>query len=432
MSSGAPMYYIGCRLSLMSKAKLRYEGTLAGIDTEKCTVELHNVQSFGTEDRVPPPNVIPPTPGSYDLIIFNGHDLDDLKVIPDRNPIEMQDPAIINAPKRNEKRADSGKNNNDQNNRVSPVGKPVSAIGQKPSNNAHVNNNNRNRQSNTNSGSMQNNNNNNIARTNSKKGNDDIQEKRGPSNNADQQQNQKPVNAWKTGNLAQKTRDQRDQRNRYEERREEIQRQKLEREKKEKADLEKYKQTEFDFNAGLAKFEKEAVAKDGKKDGNDAGDKEIAQKLAAASLEEGEIPAEKADKKSKKKSKKYYDAKTSIFDNISSEVADAESAKAARLPRFQERKLNSETFGIPEKPMFYNNRGGNNDGNRGGYNNNRQGGYNNNRQGGYNNNNRGYNNNRQGGYNNNNRGVNSGYNRDNRSAGIGGGYVRGRNNDSRQ
>merc|ERR1712157_470036 len=59
----------------------------------------------------------------------------------------------------------------------------------------------------------------------------------------------------------------------YEERREEIQRQKLEREKKEKADLEKYKQTEFDFNAGLAKFEKEVVVKDGnKKDDGVAAD----------------------------------------------------------------------------------------------------------------------------------------------------------------
>ena len=98
----APLYYIGCRLSLMSKAKLRYEGTLAGIDTEKCTVELHNVQSFGTENRCPE-NKIPPTPGTYDLIIFNGHDLDDLKVVPKDEPIEQQDPAIINAPKKTSK-----------------------------------------------------------------------------------------------------------------------------------------------------------------------------------------------------------------------------------------------------------------------------------------------------------------------------------------
>lgn len=96
-------YYIGCRLSLMSKAKLRYEGTLAGIDTEKCTVELHNVQSFGTEDRVPEKPVAR-TPGTYDLIIFNGHDLEDLQVIPQKEEgIEQQDPAIINAPKKTAK-----------------------------------------------------------------------------------------------------------------------------------------------------------------------------------------------------------------------------------------------------------------------------------------------------------------------------------------
>jgi len=89
--------YIGCTLSLTSKAQIRYKGILAGIDTVNCTLTLHKVQSFGTENRCPE-NKIPPTPGTYDLIIFNGHDIEDVTVITKMD--QLNDPAIINAQKK--------------------------------------------------------------------------------------------------------------------------------------------------------------------------------------------------------------------------------------------------------------------------------------------------------------------------------------------
>lgn len=135
------------------------------------------------------------------------------------------------------------------------------------------------------------------------------------------------------------------------------------------------------------------------------------------SLEEGEIPDETAKKTSKKT---FYEPKKSFFDSISCEATDKNTD---RIPRFKERKLNSETFGIPERSRNYGNyRGGHyrNNNNNNGYNNRSQGGYNNNngqnRNGGYQNNRQGgsyssgNNNNsnngqaQRGGYNNNNRG----------------------------
>jgi protein LSM14 len=89
--------YIGCTLSLISKAKIRYTGVLASIDTANTTLTLHKVQSHGTEDRTPG-KFIPPQPGTYDMIIFNGHDIEDLSVV-QKEPEPIQDPAILNMQK---------------------------------------------------------------------------------------------------------------------------------------------------------------------------------------------------------------------------------------------------------------------------------------------------------------------------------------------
>merc|ERR1712178_558489 len=88
---------------------------------------------------------------------------------------------------------------------------------------------------------------------------------------------------------------------------------------------------------------------------------------------------------SDKNNEVYYDAKKSFFDNISCEATEIkQSDNGQRMSRFQERKLNSETFGIPEHPNYRGRgRGGYRGRGRGGY------GYNNyNNQGGYNNYNR--------------------------------------------
>jgi len=97
--------HLGCTLSLTSKANIRYEGVLKGIDTDKCTLTLNNVQSFGTEDRSA--KVIPPMQDVYDLIIFNGHDIQDVQVVERENDSPAMDPAIMKAEKR---RSGDGKN----------------------------------------------------------------------------------------------------------------------------------------------------------------------------------------------------------------------------------------------------------------------------------------------------------------------------------
>ena len=66
MSRTARQPHLGCTLSLISKANIRYEGILKGIDTDKCTLTLNNVQSYGTENRAA--KIIPPT-GSVCIVI---------------------------------------------------------------------------------------------------------------------------------------------------------------------------------------------------------------------------------------------------------------------------------------------------------------------------------------------------------------------------
>jgi len=100
MSQGG-IPYIGCRISLISKSGIRYEGFLYNIDTKESTVALQNVRSFGTEGRRKDGQDIPPSNNLYDYIIFRGADIQDLKVCeaPPSAPTPQpppHDPAIIN------------------------------------------------------------------------------------------------------------------------------------------------------------------------------------------------------------------------------------------------------------------------------------------------------------------------------------------------
>lgn len=119
MSTGAP--FIGSKISLISKAEIRYEGILYQVDTKESTVTLAKgiiidadyitismlffcfgslpVRSFGTEGR-PSSKHIPPRSEVYEFIIFRGSDIKDLNVseMPAEEPTSPpQDPAILSA-----------------------------------------------------------------------------------------------------------------------------------------------------------------------------------------------------------------------------------------------------------------------------------------------------------------------------------------------
>uniref|UniRef100_A0A8C8ZC38 Sm domain-containing protein n=1 Tax=Prolemur simus TaxID=1328070 RepID=A0A8C8ZC38_PROSS len=94
LSGGKP--YIGSKVSLISTAEIRYEGTLHTVDTKNSTISLAKVQSLGTEDR---PTDYPVTPQDevFEYIIFRRSIIKELTVREPPKPqcYLPQDPAII-------------------------------------------------------------------------------------------------------------------------------------------------------------------------------------------------------------------------------------------------------------------------------------------------------------------------------------------------
>ncbi|CAJ1051379.1 protein LSM14 homolog B-like [Xyrichtys novacula] len=96
MSAAGGTPYIGSKISLISKAQIRYEGILSSVDTDRSTVALAKVRSYGTEDRhtdIP----VPPKDEIYEFIIFRGSDIKDITVSepPKAHHGLPRDPAII-------------------------------------------------------------------------------------------------------------------------------------------------------------------------------------------------------------------------------------------------------------------------------------------------------------------------------------------------
>lgn len=88
--------YIGSKISLVSNAEIRYEGTLYTINTEESTIALQNVKSFGTEGRKKPE--VPRSSEIYQFIIFRGKDIKDLTVLSGSdkpNTKTFKDPAVV-------------------------------------------------------------------------------------------------------------------------------------------------------------------------------------------------------------------------------------------------------------------------------------------------------------------------------------------------
>jgi protein LSM14 len=86
--------YLGSKISLVSKAKIRYEGILYTIDANESTVALSKVRSFGTENR-PTDRPVPPRDEIFEYIIFRGADIEDLQVREPPQSTLTQDPAIV-------------------------------------------------------------------------------------------------------------------------------------------------------------------------------------------------------------------------------------------------------------------------------------------------------------------------------------------------
>ncbi|KAI7898966.1 Scd6-like Sm domain-containing protein [Cokeromyces recurvatus] len=94
--------YIGSKISLISLSDIRYVGILHSINANDSTVGLKQVRSYGTEGRRErPEEEILPSDNVFDYVVFRGSDIKDLQVFeaPPKptppQPVMPQDPAIM-------------------------------------------------------------------------------------------------------------------------------------------------------------------------------------------------------------------------------------------------------------------------------------------------------------------------------------------------
>lgn len=93
---------VGSLISLITNAKIRYEGTLVKVDQAERAMHLTKVKSYGTEGRQAEgqPNV-PPRDGVIESVIFKIDMIQDFQIVkrpearPEPKKDESQDPAIV-------------------------------------------------------------------------------------------------------------------------------------------------------------------------------------------------------------------------------------------------------------------------------------------------------------------------------------------------
>eukprot|EP00116_Pleurobrachia_bachei_P003673 sb/3463935/ len=414
--------FVGSKISLISKAGIRYLGTLVDINASESTVALKNVMSFGTENR-PCPTQYPPSKTTYNYVKFRGTDIADLHVFEQSQP---QDPAIIEAqqgPPPNGHMmggevggtpseaspaptpAASGFNssfspNNSFNNQGNnsgtfvPFGQGGNAAAPTPANSFQEGN---------------------VV------GNVDSAKPASPGPNKEQEGKQEDDR--EEGNYNRGGRGRNAQRkNSYNNRRH------THREGMPFTNKTLSFESDFDFASANSKFDKNELEKELRKFAKLSVSDEPEVAAAEPSGEESENNNAAPGSTGEDPDDKCYDKATSFFDTISCEALEKEKGERRRPPNWhQEKQLNSETFGegvSTYRSRSYqgnsyrgrdNNYGGGDNryyNNNGGYNNNRYGRsdnyYHGNRGGGYRNNrHEGYSGGRDGGYNNNRRDYNS-------------------------
>lgn len=127
------LQYIGSRISLISKADIRYEGILHEVDAKASTVSLGNVRIWGTEDRRKKndKDYVAPADQLFECVVFRASDIKDLTVkeAPPKKPEQAKpsvvDPAIVSSTKPAATNATA--NANVATNSVSAATKPTAA-----------------------------------------------------------------------------------------------------------------------------------------------------------------------------------------------------------------------------------------------------------------------------------------------------------------
>ena len=83
MSATSTDAYTGKRVRVLTKAQVRYEGTVLKIDKKERALHLQNVKQFGTEGRRGGVNEIPAQENVLEEILFRINLVENFFIIPD-------------------------------------------------------------------------------------------------------------------------------------------------------------------------------------------------------------------------------------------------------------------------------------------------------------------------------------------------------------